>query len=373
MATLFPADDSIGSDCKSCGAAITPTVKFCPECGATQTSRPAKAAAPSVPSEEPPFTHHTPALTSDDESLHQPSQPRSLASHRPLWLGIAVVVIAIVSVGSWAWLSKPPTTAKAQYELGKRYYSGTGVKKDVAQAVAWYRKAADQGDATAQSALGDAYMEGNGVQSDRTEAVKWFRKAADQGNARAQYSLAICLEDGMGIQQDNAQAIVWYQKAAAQGYEDAKEPLSRLLAKQQAAEPQAASPEQNTVAERVRTEQADAVKSKLSCNSERPLQDGRSLVMDVVRQGKQLRVTQYAVNGPGNLDPLFTFLFTQDDEGHWVSYQAATKTEATIMFDDNYGNVGQYIGWNFYIAKYNDNTKLYSDLVGDAKGKCYRN
>jgi hypothetical protein len=139
------------------------------------------------------------------------------------------------------------------------------------------------------------------------------------------------------------------------------------------AEPQAASPDQNTVAERVGAEQADAVKSRLSCNSERPLVDGRSLVMNVVRQGDKLRVTQYAVNGPGNLDPLFTFLFTQDDEGHWVSYQAAAKTEATIMFDDNYGNVGQYIGWNFYIAKYNDSTKLYSDLVGDAKGKCYRN
>jgi hypothetical protein len=150
-----------------------------------------------------------------------------------LWLGIAFVVIALASVGSWAWLSKPPTTAKAQYELGKKYYYGNGVKKDVAEAVRWYRKAADQGDATAQSALGDAYMEGNGVQSDWPEAVKWFRKAADQGDAKAQYDLGLLYRTGTGVQQDDAQAIVWYQKAAAQGYEDAKEPLSRLLAKQQ--------------------------------------------------------------------------------------------------------------------------------------------
>ncbi|WP_048942598.1 tetratricopeptide repeat protein, partial [Haemophilus influenzae] len=63
---------------------------------------------------------------------------------------------------------------------------GQGVKQDDFEAVKWYRKAAEQGDANAQAYLGLAYTEGRGVRQDYTEAVKWFRKAAEQGHANAQ-------------------------------------------------------------------------------------------------------------------------------------------------------------------------------------------
>src|SRR5437762_14205181 len=39
--------------------------------------------------------------------------------------------------------------ASAQFILGERYANGGGVPQDVAQAVGWYRKAADQGPASA--------------------------------------------------------------------------------------------------------------------------------------------------------------------------------------------------------------------------------
>jgi TPR repeat protein len=35
------------------------------------------------------------------------------------------------------------------------------------------------------------YYNGNGVTKDYTEAMRWFRKAADQGNARAQYNIGV--------------------------------------------------------------------------------------------------------------------------------------------------------------------------------------
>lgn len=44
--------------------------------------------------------------------------------------------------------------AAAQCVLGVRYEQGKGVPQDYAQAAAWYRKAAEQGDATAQYYLG---------------------------------------------------------------------------------------------------------------------------------------------------------------------------------------------------------------------------
>ena len=48
-----------------------------------------------------------------------------------------------------------------------------------------WRKAAERGDAEAQYWLGRCYYFGEGVAWDRAEAVKWFRKAAEQGDASA--------------------------------------------------------------------------------------------------------------------------------------------------------------------------------------------
>lgn len=51
------------------------------------------------------------------------------------------------------------------------------------------RLKAERGDATAQVQLGDAYDTGAGVKRDVAEAINWYRKAAEQGNAEGQYSL----------------------------------------------------------------------------------------------------------------------------------------------------------------------------------------
>lgn len=45
------------------------------------------------------------------------------------------------------------------------------------------RPLADQGNASAQARIGQMYREGSGVPRDYAEALKWFRKAADQGFA----------------------------------------------------------------------------------------------------------------------------------------------------------------------------------------------
>ena len=55
-----------------------------------------------------------------------------------------------------------------------------------AQAVVWFRKAAEQGDAVAQTNLGFTYAEGKGIAKDEAQAVAWYRKAAEQGYADSQ-------------------------------------------------------------------------------------------------------------------------------------------------------------------------------------------
>ena len=117
--------------------------------------------------------------------------------------------------------------AEAQYELGARYVNGQGVPESYAEAVKWWRKAAEQGHALAQSALGDMYCIGEGVPESYAEAVKWYRKAAEQGDAVGQYNLGAMYSLGAGVQKDMAQATKWIRKAAEQGHLDAKEWLKK--------------------------------------------------------------------------------------------------------------------------------------------------
>ncbi len=107
--------------------------------------------------------------------------------------------------------------APAQTNLGLMYDRGEGVSKDYVEAVKWYRKAAEQGDAKAQFDLGLMYSEGEGVPKDYAEAVKWYRKAAEQGNAMAQTNLGLMYSEGEGVPKDYAEAVKWFRKAAEQG------------------------------------------------------------------------------------------------------------------------------------------------------------
>ena len=116
----------------------------------------------------------------------------------------------------------------AQSDLAVCYRKGQGVPQSYNEAVKWYRKAAEQGHAKAQCNLGVCYAQGQGVPQSYTEAVKWFRKAAEQGYAQAQYNLGFFYTQGQGVPQDYAEAAKWYRKAAEQGHAGAIEILEVL-------------------------------------------------------------------------------------------------------------------------------------------------
>jgi len=120
--------------------------------------------------------------------------------------------------------------AGAQSNLGVMYKNGQGVKRDHAEAVRWFRKAAEQGQAKAHYNLGVMYANGQGVKQDYAEAVRWLRKAAEQGDAHAQYNLGVMYENGQGVKRDHAEAVRWYRKAAEQGVVNAVSALNRLSA-----------------------------------------------------------------------------------------------------------------------------------------------
>jgi len=75
---------------------------------------------------------------------------------------------------------------KAEYSLGYMYYHGKGVPQDYAEAVRWYRKAAEQGGPEGQRELASVYYYGKeyhrtmlrpraGTAVPLTREMRWLR------------------------------------------------------------------------------------------------------------------------------------------------------------------------------------------------------
>jgi TPR repeat protein len=93
--------------------------------------------------------------------------------------------------------------------------------RDAQQAMAWYCKAAERGNAHAQFSLGLRYDAGNGVLQDAAKAFSWYRRAAEQGHARAQFNLGTMYAEGHGTDADPVQAWAWLDLAAGHGMSQA--------------------------------------------------------------------------------------------------------------------------------------------------------
>jgi len=123
------------------------------------------------------------------------------------------------------------------YTLANAYRFGKGVPADAdtahSHALAAMKRLpefAENGNARAQQILGVFYATGRGgVERDDAQAVAWYRKSAQQNLARAQYNLGMMFEDARGgLECDVDQARANYGLAAKQGYPAAKYALAEL-------------------------------------------------------------------------------------------------------------------------------------------------
>jgi TPR repeat protein len=149
----------------------------------------------------------------------------------------------------WYRMAADHGNVPAQAHIGWLYQNGWGVAQDSAEARIWMQKAAAAGDdyakrwlasrqvsdlpSTAASvatspapevSAAEALQKGNQAyeRKDYAQAMRWYRVAADQGNAQAQSNIGILYEHGLGVAQDSAEARAWMQKAAAAGDDYAK-------------------------------------------------------------------------------------------------------------------------------------------------------
>jgi TPR repeat protein len=120
-------------------------------------------------------------------------------------------------------------TSEQMVERGNKYRDGEGLAKNIAEAVYWFRKAADLGNTAAMNGLGVMYRDGQvGLAKDEAEAVRWFHQAAGLGDATAMNRLGRLHRDGKGVPQNGTEAVYWFRKAADLGDTDAMNRLGYM-------------------------------------------------------------------------------------------------------------------------------------------------
>ena len=108
-------------------------------------------------------------------------------------------------------------TVKGMLCVGKCLETGDGVGKDQAEAVKWYRMAAEHGLADAAFELAKCYRFGIGVRRNRTTALKWMRRAAEQGHTKAMVLLGMHHLNEFEEEYNPRKAVNLFRKAADHG------------------------------------------------------------------------------------------------------------------------------------------------------------
>lgn len=104
--------------------------------------------------------------------------------------------------------------ADAEFGLGRMYLTGEGVKRDVAEARTWILRAAERSHVLATAVIAQAYMKGElGIADNERQsetAYKWIRRAADQGHLPSLEYLAVGYRKGVnGLSMDAMQAEIY--------------------------------------------------------------------------------------------------------------------------------------------------------------------
>ncbi|MCW8131307.1 MAG: sel1 repeat family protein [Planctomycetota bacterium] len=102
-------------------------------------------------------------------------------------------------------------------EVGRRYYFGRGVEKDLGKAAQYFRDSAIKGNADSMYNLGVMYQHGQHVAVDEQESFRWYLKAAQAGHPEAPKFVGLMYKLGVGTEKNHAEALVWLQKSAEKG------------------------------------------------------------------------------------------------------------------------------------------------------------
>jgi TPR repeat protein/GTPase SAR1 family protein len=140
------------------------------------------------------------------------------------WIGKGVLQNAQTAAAWWRRAAEKGD-AEAMHNLGVCYANGNGVEKSAEKAVEWYTRASEKGDAKAMNNLGSCYGKGNGVEKSVEKAVELWTRAAKKGSAMSMRSLGVCYANGNGVEKSAEKAVEWYTRAAENGDAEAMSDL----------------------------------------------------------------------------------------------------------------------------------------------------
>ncbi len=154
----------------------------------------------------------------------------SAVRHRVLWAGALAIAVVRLHGATIEELAQTAATgsADAQLAVALAYDEGTGVPRDAAQALVWYRRAADQGSGLAELQLGYWAEVGNGAPIDLAAARAHYERALNHGAPAAGLRLGLLHLEGWGGPRDRAGAIRLIQAAAEAGDRPAEQILSGM-------------------------------------------------------------------------------------------------------------------------------------------------
>lgn len=116
-----------------------------------------------------------------------------------------------------AWMKKAADQGlpEAAMSYGSALYFGDhGLAVDYAKALPYMKTAAEAGDAVARNIMGVMYQFGKGLAVDKAAAEHWYRLAALQGNLKAQSNLGYLLNPENKDKEIRTEAMAWIMLAA---------------------------------------------------------------------------------------------------------------------------------------------------------------
>lgn len=128
--------------------------------------------------------------------------------------------VALDDAEAIQWFKKAANSGytKAWYNLGMIYKDGAGAPQDFVKAYQYFKTGADLKVSSCNYALGYLNYKGFGCTQNYEEAVKQFRFSASKGNLGAMYMLGLCHRNGYGISINADSARYWLSKSADKGY-----------------------------------------------------------------------------------------------------------------------------------------------------------
>ena len=119
--------------------------------------------------------------------------------------------------------------AESMFHLSMIYDNGIGVEKDSVTSEKYLVMAAENKhpDACLMLAL-KKFADKNGSAVERAEGAALLLTAAEGGNVNAQVMYAMCCENGIGREKDLSEAAGWYRRAAKAGNKQANNALKNI-------------------------------------------------------------------------------------------------------------------------------------------------